>query len=103
MTSHALTWKGGQRPAIYRRNVTSSTQLANEHIYAFLSARGHLYADLTQDDADALLSLHLTETPSLRAPFSSPAADLSNLPGLHPICQLVREAVWLATYPPTLY
>jgi hypothetical protein len=35
------------------------TQLANEHVYAVLSARGHLYADLPQDDADVLLALHV--------------------------------------------
>jgi hypothetical protein len=83
----------------YAATELRGTQLANEHVYAVLSAQGGLYADLSQDDADALLSLH----PSPRSPFSSPGADLSSLPSLHPICQLVREAAWLATYPPALY
>ena len=71
------------------------TQLANEHVYAVLSARGHLYADLGQDDADALLALHLAEPP---APLDTLDAVGAALPSSHPIRQLVREAAWLVSH-----
>lgn len=52
-----------------------------------------LYADLTQDDADALLARHLADVP---VPLETLDADGAALPHGHPIAQLVREAAWLA-------
>jgi hypothetical protein len=49
----------------YAATELRGTQLANEYVYTVLSTRGHLYADLAQDDADALLAFHLAETPAL--------------------------------------
>jgi hypothetical protein len=84
----------------YAATELRGTQLANEHVYALLSARGCLCADLTQDDADALLALHLMDAPdSLVQPADrDPAGGL--LPVTHPIWDLVPEAAWLVTQLP---
>ena len=79
----------------YAATELRGTQLANEHVYAVLSARGGVYTDLSQDDADVLLAHHLAET---AAPLNTPDADSPTLPPSHPICQLVREAAWLVTH-----
>ena len=69
----------------YAATELRGTQLANEHVYAVLSARGGLYADLSQDDAAVLdVALHAVMH-----------ADSPMLPITHPIIQLVREATWL--------
>jgi hypothetical protein len=81
----------------YAATELCGTQLANEHVYAVLSARGHLYADLTQDDADALLALHLADSPPPQD--ASQEADGATLPSTHPIHQLVRATAWLVTHP----
>jgi hypothetical protein len=82
----------------YTATELRGTQLANEHVYAVLSARGHLYADLAQDDADALLALHLADRP---VPLDAPQeADGATLPLSHPVRLLVREAAWLAAQLP---
>jgi hypothetical protein len=82
----------------YAATELRGTQLANEYVYALLSARGHLYADIAQDDADALLAFHLAESP---VPLDAPQdADGATLPPSHPIRQLVREAAWLAAHLP---
>ena len=81
----------------YAATELRGTQLANEHVYAVLSACGYVYADLGQDDADALLALHLAAPP---APLDALDADGAALPPSHPIRQLVREAAWLVSHPP---
>jgi hypothetical protein len=71
---------------------------ANKNFRSVLSAQGHLYADLTHDDADVLLVLHLAESPPpLEAPQDT---DGATLPPSHPIRQLVRAAAWLVSHPP---
>jgi hypothetical protein len=77
-------------------------QLANEHVYALLSARGQSYADLSQDDADALLALHLADDAAVLDVPLHAVMDANGpiLPITHPIIQLVREATWLLTHLP---
>jgi hypothetical protein len=82
----------------YAATELRGTQLANDHVYAVLSARGQCYADLAQDDADALLALHLADSPV--PPDAPQDADGATLPLSHPIRQLVREAAWLAVQLP---
>jgi hypothetical protein len=80
----------------YAATELRGTHLANEYVYAVLSARGHLYADLAQDDVDALLAFYLVDSP---APPEAPDADGATLPPSHPIHQLMREAAWLVSHP----
>jgi hypothetical protein len=82
----------------YTATELRGTQLANEYVYAILSSRGHLYADLAQDEADALLAFHLADSPP--PPDAPQDADGATLPLSHPIHQLVRQAAWLAAQLP---
>lgn len=70
---------------------------ANKNFRSVLSTRGSWYADLAQDDADALLALHLAET---SPPRSAQDSDGATLLLSHPLRQLVREAAWLAAQLP---
>jgi hypothetical protein len=84
----------------YAATELRGTQLANEYVYAVLSAGGHGAADMTQDDADALFGLHLVEAP---APLVHPADHdpaVVLLPVTHPIWELIPEAAWLVTQLP---
>jgi hypothetical protein len=81
-------------------------QLANNHVYLLLTHRYLDPADLSQDDADALLSAHLQDPPRMEETLNSvdgleQSAGVSRpLPESHPVIQLLREAAWLATYIP---
>jgi hypothetical protein len=78
-------------------------QLANEHVYTLLT-HSHLEpAELSQDDADALLSVHLQNLPHMESQarvydLEQPAGVSTCLTESHPVMQLVREAAWLAAY-----
>jgi hypothetical protein len=48
----------------YAATELRGTQMANEYVYAVLSAGGQSAADVTQDDADALFGLHLVDAPA---------------------------------------
>jgi hypothetical protein len=84
----------------YAATELRGTQLANEYVYAVLSAGGHGAADLTQDDADALLALHLADTPPPLVHLADRDPAVVLLPVTHPIWELVPDAAWLATQLP---
>lgn len=85
-------------------------ELANEYVYLLLT-RDHLDpAELSQEDADAILAAQLSDMPlqlelaaQAELEFLEAQSGIEEtwrpLPTTHPILQLVREAAWLLAAP----